>query len=86
MGQRGFLQLLRGIVIGRLASAEDFAPQADAIRRIVGETYGLPRLPILCGLNFGHSSPQFILPYGARAALDADRLTFSIDDAGVLIR
>ncbi|MBR6748788.1 MAG: LD-carboxypeptidase [Clostridia bacterium] len=86
MGQNGFLQLLRGIIIGRLASPDDFTPQADAIRRIVGETYGLPRLPILCGLNFGHSSPQFILPYGARAALDADRLTFSIDDAGVLIR
>ena len=84
MGQNGFLQLLRGIVIGRPAAPEDFSPQAAKIREIVGGKYALPELPILSGLNFGHSSPICTLPLGATASIDADHLGFTINDSGVM--
>ncbi|WP_242827184.1 hypothetical protein [Butyrivibrio hungatei] len=35
------------------------------------------------GLNFGHSSPMFILPYGARAEIDCEKKTFSVLESGV---
>ena len=41
-------------------------------------------MPVLYGLNFGHTSPMFILPYGAMAEIDCERKSFSILENGVL--
>ncbi|MBE6855037.1 MAG: LD-carboxypeptidase [Ruminococcus sp.] len=84
LGQNGFLQVLRGIIIGKLPSPKDFTSYIEKIREVVSGRYGLSDLPILCGLHFGHSSPICILPFGAPAVLNMDNLTFSISDSGVL--
>ena len=84
LGRTGYLALLRGAVIGRMRQKESFAPFAARIREIVGGKYGRPELPILCDLNFGHSSPICILPYGAEAEIDAEARSFRILDSGVI--
>lgn len=84
LGMMGYLQILNGIVIGKIRSQNSFAPFAEAIRNIVSEKYGLYDLPIMYGLNFGHSSPICILPYNALAELDIDNLKFSILESGVI--
>ena len=52
--------------------------------RFVSEKYGLHDMPIMYGLNFGHASPICVLPYGAQAEFDVDRLTFTILESGVI--
>ncbi len=84
LGSNGYLQVLSGIVIGKIMSNVDFEPVAEVIRSIVSYKYGLEQLPIMYGLNFGHTSPMCILPYGAKVTMDMDKLTFSINDSGVL--
>ena len=84
LGRMGHLRLLRGVVIGKMRQEGSFAPYAARIREIVGGKYGRPELPILCDLNFGHSSPICILPYGAEAEIDAEARTFRIPESGVL--
>lgn len=37
----------------------------------------MDELPILYGLNFGHSSPICILPYGAMAEINCELKTFT---------
>lgn len=83
LGERGWLNRLNGIIIGKMASAENFELYAQAIREVVSNKYGLYKLPIMYGLNFGHTSPIFILPYNALAELDVDSLRFSILESGV---
>ena len=51
--------------------------------RAVVEEAGLDALPILAGLDFGHTDPTCTLPYGALAEVDVDALTFSILEPGV---
>lgn len=51
---------------------------------IVRDKYGRKDLPVLAGLNFGHSSPMFILPYGAQAETDCTTGRFSILESAVL--
>jgi muramoyltetrapeptide carboxypeptidase LdcA involved in peptidoglycan recycling len=34
-------------------------------------------------LNFGHTSPMFILPYGVEAEIDCDNKLFEINETGV---
>lgn len=84
LGKEGILQVISGIVIGKMRFTASFEPYAKAIRQIVSDKYNLPDLPIMYGLNFGHSSPICILPYGAKAELDIDNLSFSIIESGVV--
>lgn len=84
LGKNGYLHLMNGIIIGKMRSPKDFTPFADKIKEIVSDKYGLRNLPIIYGLNFGHSSPIFVLPYGAMAEIDCDNLSFSILESGVI--
>ena len=45
--------------------------------------HNLEDLPILYNLNFGHTEPKFILPYGALAEIDCENASFSILESGV---
>lgn len=44
---------------------------------------GLTNIPILYNMNFGHTEPKCILPYGALAEINCDKATFSILESGV---
>ena len=83
LGKNGFLQVLRGVIIGKMRTQGCFQPYADRIRTVVTDIYHCPDLPVMSDLNFGHSSPIFILPYGAQAELNIDELKFRILESGV---
>ena len=83
LGRNGYLQVLKGVIIGKMCTADSFESYAEEIRRVVSGKYGLEDLPILYGVNFGHASPICILPYGAEAELDMEKLRFTITESGV---
>jgi len=77
----GVLQRLSGILLGRPGGAippEEFSKYDDALLRVVAEEEGLPDLPVVTGMDFGHTDPTFILPYGVRAQIDCEQRHFSI--------
>ena len=83
LGENGFLQVLHGIIIGKMRMKDSFQPYVDCIRVLVTDKYDRPDLPILADVNFGHASPMAILPYGAQAEIDVDHLRFTILESGV---
>lgn len=84
LGSKGYLQLINGIIIGKMRSPDSFEPFAEKIKKVVSDKYGLPSMPIMGEMNFGHASPICILPYGAEAELDIDNLKFTVLESGVL--
>ena len=84
LGENGFLQKLSGIIIGKLSEKISFNEHGMAIRSTIGNEYGLSDLPVLYGLNFGHTSPIFVIPYGAKAEINCELKTFSILESGVM--
>ena len=82
LGQNGILQRINGVIIGKSNDNEPFSRRAEIIRQIVSGKYG-SNMPIIYGLNFGHSSPVCVLPYGAFAELDCEKKEFSIIESGV---
>lgn len=83
LGKIGALRGLNGIVIGKANEKTDFIEQKALIRQIISRKYGLLQLPVLYGLNFGHSSPMTLLPYGRMAEIDCETRRFSILENGV---
>ena len=84
MGQKGYLQELRGMIIGRMRMEKSFETWEECIREVVGRRYGRENLPILYGGAFGHTSPMCVLPYGVQAELDVDCCKFRILESGVV--
>lgn len=83
---QGILKVLSGILIARPD------PRGDAAYRENVETAfieclseaGLHNLPVLSGLDFGHTQPMLTLPYGASATINCDACSLTINEAGVI--
>lgn len=77
----GVLRQLSGILFGRPGGdvpPEKFEEYDRAILHVVREEEGLTDLPIITNMDFGHTSPIFVLPYGVQAEIDCDNRRFSI--------
>lgn len=44
--------------------------------------YGRSDLPIISRMDFGHTDPMFVIPYGAEAIIDPVKKTFAINEPG----
>ena len=82
LGEKGILHKLNGIIIGKVNENRSFKERAKVIHHVISEEYSCS-VPVLYGLNFGHSSPMFVLPYGAMTEIDCEKSTFSILESGV---
>lgn len=83
-GAQGILEKANGIVFGKPYDDKFHEEYKKAIVRVVRDELKLYDLPILCNMNFGHTAPMTILPYGAMAEINSDNITFSIIESGVV--
>lgn len=77
----GILQRLSGILFGRPGGevpVEKFEEYDQAILQVVNHEEGLIDLPIITHMDFGHTAPMFVLPYGVQAEIDCENKRFSI--------
>ncbi|HLR63492.1 MAG TPA: S66 peptidase family protein [Lentibacillus sp.] len=79
---QGILQKANGIIFGKPQDETYYEDYKKAIQTVMKE-YQLEDLTILYNLNFGHTEPMIILPYGAMAEVDCDQEAFSILESGV---
>ena len=81
----GILHKLSGILFGRPYDNENkFAEYDRAILHVVRDEEGLTNLPIITNMDFGHTSPMFVIPYGLQAEIDCDSKRFSIVENAVV--
>jgi muramoyltetrapeptide carboxypeptidase LdcA involved in peptidoglycan recycling len=83
----GILRQLAGILFGRpggQVSLEKFEEYDQAILQVVNQEEGLSELPIITHMDFGHTSPMFVLPYGLQAEIDCEHQRFSILENAVI--
>ena len=82
----GILGAVKGIIFGRPGgiglNQKDFEDYDKTITTILKE-YHLEDLPVITQMDFGHTDPMFILPYGATVEIDPIAQTFSIIENAV---
>jgi muramoyltetrapeptide carboxypeptidase LdcA involved in peptidoglycan recycling len=79
---QGILQKANGIIFGKPQDEKYYEEYKEEIQKVMKE-YDLEDLPILYNLNFGHTEPKFILPYGTIAEIDCNNGICSILESGV---
>jgi muramoyltetrapeptide carboxypeptidase LdcA involved in peptidoglycan recycling len=84
----GILHTLSGLLFGRPGGAAlppaRFAEYDAAILQVVVEEEGLHELPIVTHMDFGHTDPMCVLPYGVRARIDPRAQTVEIIEAATI--
>jgi muramoyltetrapeptide carboxypeptidase LdcA involved in peptidoglycan recycling len=82
----GVLHKLSGILFGRPGgeiSPDTFGAYDRAILQVVNDEQGLTDLPIITNMDFGHTAPMLVLPYGLQAEIDCESKRFSITENAV---
>jgi len=82
----GILKELAGILLGRPGGPvppDQFDAYDRAIRQVIHEEEGLRDLPVITQMDFGHTDPMFVLPYGVEAEIDCDAQVFTIVENAV---
>lgn len=77
----GILKQISGILFGRPGGQlppEKFNEYDQAILQVVNQEENLTDMPIITNMDFGHTSPMFVLPYGVQAEMDFQNKKFSI--------
>ena len=83
---QGILGVLNGIVLARPDPKGDerYREKLEAALIAALAEAGLADLPVLSGLDFGHTQPMLTLPYGVQARIDCGTGRMSILEAGVV--
>lgn len=82
-GAMGILNRINGIFWGKPMCETYYNEYKDVIRKVLKE-FGCADLPVLYNGSFGHNEPKTILPFGAMAQIDCDKISFSILESGVI--
>jgi len=83
----GILEGLSGILFGRPGGQvplEQFDAYDEAISQVIVEEEGLTELPVITRMDFGHTDPMFVLPYGVQAEIDCDNQQLAIIEGAVV--
>jgi muramoyltetrapeptide carboxypeptidase LdcA involved in peptidoglycan recycling len=82
----GVLGRIRGLLLGRPGggvSPDDFSAYDEAVLRVVRDEEGLSDLPVVTRMDFGHTDPILVLPFGVPTRIDAERQRIEVLESGV---
>jgi len=74
----GILKNIKGLIVGRPYDNLHWKEYDEILLKVIKEEEGLTELPIISGMDFGHTCPIFTIPYGIQAEINSDNKTFSI--------
>lgn len=74
--KRGILSQVKGILVGKPIDEKYYEEYKEVYRNIFADL----KTPILYNVNFGHSVPRCILPYGILTEVDYDKRTIKITE------
>ena len=83
----GILKKLSGILFARPGgriSPGKFSEYDEVLRQVVSTEEGLSDLPIITQMDFGHTDPMFLLPYGIQAEINCNTQQFAIVENAVI--
>lgn len=72
LAAQGILKVINGIIVGKPQGEKYYEEYKAAITQVVVNEEHLDKLPVFYNVNFGHSKPIGIIPYGIKARLDCE--------------
>lgn len=80
LAAQGILKVINGIIVGKPHSETYYEEYKTAITQVVVNEEHLDNLPVFYNVNFGHSKPIGIIPYGVEVKLDCENKTIVLTE------
>ena len=77
------LHNIAGLIVGRPYDDLYAKEYDDILLKVIKEEEGLDDLPIVTGMDFGHTCPTFSIPYGITSEIDCDKKSFKIIESAL---
>lgn len=77
----GVLKQLSGMIVGRSMGYTD--EEKQQLNDLILERTTAYDFPIITGMDFGHTAPQFVLPLGCLARIDSAKQRFELPEPAV---
>ena len=74
--EKKILESVRAIIVGKPMDEAYYEEYKEVYKKVFNDI----DTPILYNVNFGHSVPRCILPYGAETTIDFDNKKITIDE------
>ena len=71
MGAQGIFNVAKGIIVGKPRAEKYYEEYKDVYKKVLKE-FNREDMPVLYNVNFGHSCPIGVIPYGIECELDVD--------------
>jgi muramoyltetrapeptide carboxypeptidase LdcA involved in peptidoglycan recycling len=81
-GMQGIFDRLAGMLVARPYgyTREQHEALPEAVLRVVRDEFGRPDLPVVAGLDFGHTDPPMVIPNGGRIVIDPQARKITLPD------
>ncbi len=80
----GIFKKINALIVGKPQDEKYYEQYKEEYLKVIRAEAKRDDLPIMYNMNFGHTAPIFILPYGVKAEIDCDNNKFRINEAGTL--
>ena len=67
---QGIIDEINGIIVGKPQNETYYEEYKEVYKTLIGKEANKPDLPILYNVNFGHTAPMCILPFGQKVKVD----------------
>ena len=84
LAAQGVLDRINGILIGKPLNEKYYDEYKQVLLQVVGNENNRHDLPILFNVNFGHTAPMCILPYGVMSEINCINKSLRLIDVAVL--
>lgn len=83
-GAMGIFDKIKGIIVGKPMAEAYYEEYKREYIKVIRDEFGKDNIPILYNMNFGHTAPMCILPYGVEAEIDCEGTKFTILESAVV--
>lgn len=80
---QGIIDKLNGIIVGKPLDERYYDEYKQIYKTVICNEANQPNLPILYNVNFGHTSPVSILPYGVMAQIDCSQKKLTVIESPI---
>ena len=70
---QGIIDEISGIIVGKPQNETYYEEYKEVYQRLISEEAHRPELPILYNVNFGHTAPMCILPFGLKVKINLEK-------------
>lgn len=80
LAAQGVFDRINAVLVGKPQFGVYYEEYKEVYKKVIGQEYNRPDLPIIYNVNFGHGYPIGVIPFGVNVEVDSKNLTIKLKE------